>query len=566
MHRGEASHRQPSLPRAVQRRQVLRGAALMGAAAFVAACGGGKDDKQAKSDATATGTGAGTAAASGNETPKPGGVVRTVQITQAPHFSPYHPGADGSYIDVWRRVFGYYEVLWAFKSQNVPDRLALRIAEKVEQPDESTYIVKMRSHSFHNRAPANGREVTAEDVAACIQFLMKPPAAGGSFLQSGKDLKSVTVVDKLTLRFETFGPRAFFYEEGTGPALRRVIVPKEMLDEETLRRSVPVGSGPYEYKSHTQGSIEEVKRFDNYWRKPRPWIDERKMTFVPDDAATEAAFRANQTDGIGFTSIKQRDAIVKDLGPRIKTKSFPSTLSMNIFVNINRPPWNDVRVREAVHRAVDVDRIINVVYFDDGYRTWYFTRARYDRNPVSFEQVKQYVGYDPKKASDLLKAAGIDPNKEYEFMVPVEAQSWVDSARLIAEDLQKVGLKMRVNPVVRNIYLQRAGPKPGDFDMSMTLPLDYIYAKSKSGTFWDSTSLQDPEVDAIIEKIEQTVDVKARDKLSEDFQIMLAKKYSNFIPLVAGNAHYGWYAYLKGWNEEFDYFLNWQDDVWIDKT
>jgi hypothetical protein len=35
--------------------------------------------------------------------------------------------------------------------------------------------------------------------------------------------------------------------------------------------------------------------------------------------------------------------------------------------------------------------------------------------------------------------------------------------------------------------------------------------------------------------------------------------------MVAGNAHYGWYSYLKGWNNEFDFFLNWQDDMWIDK-
>jgi peptide/nickel transport system substrate-binding protein len=539
-----------------------RGALLAGvSAALVAACGG--DEKKGPAQGAANGAAtavSGTAAAA--ETPKPGGILRSVEITQPPHFSPYHPGADGSYINVWRRVRGYYEVLWHFKSVNVPERLALRTAEKVEQPDETTYIVKMRPTHFHNRAPANGREVTAEDVVACIQFLSKPPASGGSFIQSGKDLKSVTAVDKYTLRFETFGPRAFFYEEGGG---ERVIVPKEMLDEETLKRSVPVGSGPYEYKAHQQGSTEENKRFENYWKTGRPYIDERKMTFVLDSAAVEAAFRANQTDGIGFTDIRQRDAIVKDLGPRIQYKSFPSTLSMNIFVNINRAPWNDQRVREAIHRAIDVDRIINVVYFGDGYRTWYFTKARFTRNPVSFDQVKQYVGYDPKKAADLLKAAGIDPNKEYEFMVPVEAQTWVDSARLIAEDLQKVGLKMRINPVIRNIYLQRAGPKPGDFDMSMSLPLDYNYAKTKSGTFWDSTSLQDPEVDAIIEKIEQTVDPKARDKLSEEFQIMLARKHSNFIPLVAGNAHYGWYSYLKGWNNDFDFFLNWQDDVWIDK-
>jgi peptide/nickel transport system substrate-binding protein len=547
----------PALGRRVGRRQLMRGAVLLGAgAAFAAACGGG-ESKQTGATAPAGGT------AAAAETPRPGGVLREATITQAPHFSPFHPGADPSYVNSWRRVNGYYEVLWIFKAVNVQDRLVLRLAESVEQPDETTYIVKTRAANFHNRAPAMGRELVAEDVAAMVTFLTKPPASGGSFLQSGKDHKSVTAIDKSTLRFETFGPRAFFYEEGGGV---RVIPPREMLDEETLKRSIPVGSGPYEYKSHTVGSIEEVKRYEGYRLKPRPYIEEKKLTFVPDQASIEAAFRAGQIDWMSFTDIKQRDAVKRDLGARIQTETYPSTSGMALVVNINRKPWDDIRVREAIYRAIDVERIINVVYFGDATRTWYFSPASFTRNPLPWERVKQYVDYDPKKAADLLKASGMDLSKEYEFMVPVEAQTWVDAGRLMAEDLAKVGLKTRVNPVVRNIYLQRAGPKPGDFDITMSVLLDFNYARTKSGTFWDSTSLQDPEVDALVDKIYETIDVKARDKLSEEFQLMLARKYSNMMPFLTTNVHNGWYAYLKGFNTDFRKFDGWQDDRWLDKS
>ena len=554
----------------VSRRRLIGGAAVISAGtAFALACGGGdKKEDAARGAATVAPAGGATAAA---ETPKPGGQLREATITQTPHFSPFHPGADPSYINTWRRVNGYYEPLWAIKDVRSSDRVALRLAASIEQPDESTYVVKMHPSTFHNRPPANGREVTAEDVVAVVEFLKKPPASGGSFIQSGKDLKSVTAVDKLTLRYETFGPRAFFYENlGANGATVRGPVPKEMLDEQTLKQTPPVGSGPYEYKSHTQGSTEEAKRFENYRLKPRPYIAEKKITFMPDASAIEAAFRANQTDTTpeSFSDVKQKDAIARDLGNRIKTLSLPSTSGMALLVNINRPPWNDVHVREAIYRAIDVERIINVVYFGDAKRTWYFSEARTERAPIKWDDVKQYVGYDPKKAADLIKAAGIDPNKEYEFMVPPEAQTWVDGGRLAAEDLAKVGLKTRVSPVVRNIDLQRAGPKPGDFDITMSVFLDYQYAKTKSGTFWDSTSLQDAEVDALVEKIEQTVDPKARDKLSEDFQIMLARKYSNLMPLLSTNVHYGWYAYLKGFSPDFGRgtFLGWQDDRWLDKS
>lgn len=54
--------------------------------------------------------------------------------------------------------------------------------------------------------------MTASDFVADIEFLKHPPASGGSFIQSGKDLKSVTAVDDQTIRFDMYGPRAFFFE------------------------------------------------------------------------------------------------------------------------------------------------------------------------------------------------------------------------------------------------------------------------------------------------------------------------------------------------------------------
>lgn len=546
------------------RRTLVRGGAVAGVAAFLAACGGGRQESPSQRVFDKTPETTGAAAAEG--TPKPGGQFREADITQAPHFSPYHPGADPSHVNYWRRLNGYYESLWVIKQVNVPDRLVLELASSVEQVDPTTVVVKLHPSTFHNRPPVNGRNVTAEDVAATVQFISKPPANGGAFFQSGKDLKSATAVDATTIRFEMFGPRALFFEELRGnQAPAKVIIPKEMADEKALKEQPPIGSGPYEYKTHTQGSIEEVKRFEGYRVKGLPYIDEKKLTFVPDQAAIEAAFRAGQIDLTAFTDVKQKESVARDLGAKIVLHRRPSDTGMALIVNIHRVPWNDIRVREALYRAIDVDRVINTVYFGDAERTWYFSKARTERNPIGPEPVMQYISYDPKKASDLLKASGMDLTKEYEFMVPVEAQTWVDAARLMAEDFAKVGLKTRLNPVVRNLYLQRAGPKPGDFDISMSVLLDYQYAQTNSGTFWDSTSLEDPEVDALVAKIFETIDAKERDKLSAEFQVMLARKYSNFIPVLSTMEHYAWYTYLKGVDPDYHPRRGIQRTRWLDK-
>ncbi|MGH2588312.1 MAG: ABC transporter substrate-binding protein, partial [Dehalococcoidia bacterium] len=475
-----------------------------------------------------------------------------------PHFSPFHPGADPSYVNTFRRSWGYYDELWGLKAIKDSDKLDLRLAASLEQPDSVTTIVKMQPSTFQNRAPANGRDVTAEDVAAIVEFLRKPPASGGAYLQ-GPDFKGITAIDPLTVRYEGNKPYSFFLEVGSP-----VIVPKEMLDEQTLKQSIPVGSGPYQYKTHTQGSIEEIQRSSSWRLTEQPYIAERKLTFVPDEAAIEAAFRSGQIEGMEFNNIRQRDQVAKDLGNKATITDIPSASGMALVVNVNRPPWNDIRVREAIYRAIDVERVINTVYFGDAERTWYFSKGSYTRNPLGPEPVQDLIGYDPKKAADLIKAAGIDPNKEYEFMVPVEDQKWVDSGRLMAEDLEAVGLKTRINPVVRNIYLQRAGPKPGDFDITMSVLLSYQYARTNSGTFWDSTSLQDPEVDAMVEKIYETMDAEQRGQLSHDFERMLAQKYSNLVPVLSAINHYGWYSYLKGTSDEFLPY-RYQIGRWLDK-
>jgi len=546
----------------VSRRRALAGAASVGvgaAALSLVGCGGGGGGGES---AKSSGGGA-----ESEGTPKTGGTWKEVTITLPTHFSPFHPGADPSFINTWRRTTGYYDYLWGTRAVTDPARQRFpRLAASWEVIDATNVTVKLQPGvKYHNRAPINGRVVTAEDYVQTIEFLKKPPATGGSFIQSGKDLKSVTAVDATTLKFEMFGPRAFFFDQ-----MQRITVPKEMLDEQTLKTTPPIGTGPYMYKSHQQNSNEEVVRNPEYWVKGKPYLDGKFITFLGDSAAVEAAFRAGQVDdpGSAWDNIKQAQQIEKDLGSKIKNITYPSTSGMAMVLNIHRDPFKDIRVREAIYRGIDIDRIINVVFLGDGEKTWYYSNAVPARFPIGRKAVEQYVSYDPKKSVDLLKASGADLSKTYELMVPPEAQTWVDGGGLVAEDLQKIGFKLRVNPVVRNIYLQRAGIKPGDFDITMSVFLDYQYMKTESGTFWNCTSLEDPEVDALVEKIEAEIDDQKRAKLSNDVELMLARKYSNLVPMLSTNIHASYYSYMKGVDLEIDPggLGGWQLNRWKDSA
>lgn len=564
---GNSNYWETTLARRISRRRALIGAGSLGAGPVLAACGGGDDGAQGGASGKAEQEG----------TPKPGGTWRTATITLSPHFSPYHRGADPSAHQNWRRINGYYDKLWGLRNTTDPARLVYpNLASSIEQVDELTVIVKMQRAFYHDQpqsksnAKVQARQATAEDFAASFEF-MKAGQTGeilASAISTGKDLKSVTAIDQTTVRYDMYRPLAFFYESGSGGANAAYAIPREMLETDTIKQDIPIGTGPFMFKGYQQGSIEEAVRNPNYFLKDRPFLDGKKLTFVPDDAAQEAAFRANQIDSFGFSNIRQRDSVAADLGDRIKVvDTLGGGTGIAFMVNIHRKPFDDVRVREAMYRAVNVQRIIDVVFFGDAVRSWFFADTNYERFPLGYQAVEKYVSYDPKKAADLMRAAAVDPNKTYEIMLPAQSQTWVDSGRLAAEDWGKVGMKVKNDPQVLSIYLSRAGPKPGDFDITMGVFQDYRAARTVPGYFWENTGLEDAEMDAIIEQIYGAVDAQKRKELSQKFELMLAQKYSNFMPMLVPNAHTGLYSFIKGRDMEMSNtgLGGWQPNIWFDR-
>ncbi len=578
--------------RSISRRAALRGAGLgvagLAGAALIG-CGDDDDDEAAPAAATATAAGAATAAATATATeeakdqPKPGGNLRYADEAVAPHFSPFHPGVDPSYHNTFRRSTGYYDNLWGNRDTRDPARQQyLRLAESIEQVDDQTVIVKMQRANFHDNPASKkfnsivgARMLTAEDVAARFAFIAEPPASSNKFV---RDDLTVSAVDELTVKFDAARASAFFYD-GDGANTRPYEVPQEMLDETVLKEEVPIGTGPYMFKRYQVGSQEEMVRNPDYFVKDRPYIDQRTLTIVPDSAADEAAFRSNQLDRISFQNIRQAESVGRDLGDKIVEFVYPapSSSAMALLLNVRREPFTDIRFREAIHRSINRQRVIDVVYFGDSELTWVFEPGRSNRFPLGWDGVKDLVGYDPQRAKqlvDAVKADGIYDGRELHFMLPVEAQTWVDAGRLIGEDFEAVGIKVRLEPIVRNIYLQKAGPKPkdanesNDFDITMSVMLGYEHFKSKPGSFWQNANLEDEEIDAIIAQIETTVDAEQRAELSHRFERMMAEKYSVFVPIQAAFIHAAFYADVKGVDFEMSRSGTggWQLDIWFDQA
>ncbi|RIL03395.1 hypothetical protein DCC78_05040 [bacterium] len=554
--------------RRLSRRRLLHGVGVtaVGAAAVSLVGCGDDDDDANEPDLVATAA----PSAQATEQPRAGGVLRQADGADPTHFSPFHQPADAPLWNVWRRHSGYWDTLWSMRESDDPlNQVQLRLAESIEQPDELTYIVKMREAFFHNQplsasnSKVNGRMLTAEDVVARYAFIRKPPAVSNTLINSQL---TVTALEPLRLQFKTSVPAGLFYEaSNSGAMLRGQEVPREMLDEETLKNDVPIGTGLFMFKSIQLGSSEEAVRNPGYFLKDHPYLAGKQFTLVPDPAAREVAFRAGQLDYLEFVDVKQADAVTADMGSRIKHIAFPTSKGISCVMNLKRPPFNDVRVREAVYRGIDVDRLIRIVWFGDAVRTGYFSDAATARFPLGYKAVEQYVGYDKARAKQLLDASNYDGHT-LAFVIPNDTPSLADAARLIAEDLQAIGFKTELQPEARNIFLKRISPKPGDFDFTLAGLQDYELAQSKTGNFFKNGTLEDPEIDALLASIITTVDNEQRKVQSQRFELLMAQRYSPLVPLLRTIGHVGWSSRVKGLDFEASKagVGGWQPNMWLD--
>ncbi len=565
--------------RQLARRSFLKAGAVGGigvAAAGLVGCGGSKSSggiTASSSPASGVESAPGAAPIPSLGTPKTGGVMQLTDNVVPTHHSPYHSGNEASVIRPFWQT--YYDVLWTkLASGNTP--VIMQFADSVEQVDPTHVTVKLKKGVlFQNLAPANGREVTAEDVAQDIAFIQDPKNnanLNNTFIRGDLD-GPPTVIDPYTLSFKSKGPRAYFFDTDQ---VAVSIVPKEMLNETTLRQNTQVGSGPWQFKAESQGSTYEAARFPNYRVKGKQYTDGVRETIIPDKASQEAAFRSGQAYAYGFTDVRNRDSVIKDLGKQIYVYTTKGLGNVGLVLNVFKKEFQDVRVREAIWRAVDRQRLINVVGFGDGSLSGYFPYIYDFSLPAKEAEANQAV--DLTKAKQLLAAAAFPLDKTYEMPLPVEAQFYVDAGRLMAEDLGKAGIKTNLAPITRTLYIQKVGAEPGDFDISMwpfqgtNVRQQFRIFHTKEGSFQETMSLNDSEIDGLIEKSEQTLDHAQFVATALQIQRLMFQRFSNWVPTYSSSSHTGYWAFVRGVEFAEQYVPSasgghvYQLERWLDKA
>jgi peptide/nickel transport system substrate-binding protein len=535
----------------VNRRRVLQGglSLLAGSAAFALACGGGKEDTPSQPSGAAQGTAAPAAA---GQTPKRGGIVMEVAQTDGPpNVNPVTTWGEGQWLS---GAYVYDRLVNGRMGQDTAKEYIPYAAQSVEQPDPTTVIFKLRpGMTYHNRAPVNGRAVAAEDVVKSQLYVRDQPAAQDRSFQTAS-MQSVDAPDAQTVSFKLKAPNAYLFSatQLTYPQ-STAIIPQELLDR--LDTAWPVGSGPYELTEYNLGVRYRFKRFEGFRGAAEglPYVNEREVRLLVDPAALEAGFRGEQSfTWPNVTNAEIANTIKRDMGNRIVMDEYLTLSPFPLILNATRPPFNDVRVREAVYRFLNRQQFVDLLESGNGALPTGLLSVGQEEYQLAANQTEKYWKNDPRAARQLLEAAGWDFNREL-TMTTLNRPKNNQGGEIFAQQASQAGMKVALKaPVTLGDWHHTM--ETGEFDAAYAAMPGYDspqkvlrFQHSNSLSAYRYTGPKNTQIDAMIEKSEVTLDKNERIKLVKDIQLALLEVYTPFLISHNFKTFAARWAYLKDW-------------------
>ncbi|KIU48725.1 ABC transporter substrate-binding protein [Bradyrhizobium elkanii] len=365
----------------------------------------------------------------------------------------------------------------------------------------------------------NGEPFDAKDVKFSLDRVLnkdeRSPQRGWI-----NTVSSVDIVDNYTIRLTTTVPDPVL------PARLTLIniVSKnyfEKVGNEGLAAN-PIGTGPYKVGKWVRGDYLDLDANEKYWGDV-PQVKKARFRAIPDVAARIAALQAKNVDIITNLPPDYVAPIRKTAGLEVATVPSARVLFLGL-VNTVPGPLQDLRVRQAINHAVNVDEIVKSLLLGYGIRAGDVNGHLLRLLGVDFKS--KLYDYDPKKAKQLLTEAGF-PNG---FGIDMDTPNGRylmdrDISQIIAAQLGEVGIKVNLKVHEWGNYAQ----------MFTTHKVSPIYMLGWSLPSMDPDQWATPQFGAdepvsnFDDKEIQELVVAARQEMDADKRIKLYEKLNNVV-------------------------------------
>ncbi len=287
---------------------------------------------------------------------------------------------------------------------------------------------------FHNGEPFN-----AQSVKATMEYI-KDPANKTHFAPRWALIKDVQIVNDYTVRLITEKPWPSLIDRIAGTDF--LPMPPKALKEQGVQAlaAKPIGTGPFRFVQWARDEKLVVERNPDYWQRPAD-VSRVTFRFIPEFSARLAALLAGEVDIMKDVPPQAVEMVDKSGKGKVRS-TVSSRINYLALVNLKPGPLQDLKVRKAIHAAVNVDELIQQVLKG---------RATKMCGPlaplnVDYSPKPQCLKYDPVQAQALFKEAGIDPAK---LMLTLDTPSGrypldKDISLAIASQLGRLGIKVNV--------------------------------------------------------------------------------------------------------------------------
>jgi peptide/nickel transport system substrate-binding protein len=474
------------------------------------------------------------------------------------------------------------------------------LAESWKTPELGVWVLDIRKGVHFALNPdsaasklANGREMTAEDVAYSIEYIRDTPS---SWIQLSEPLliKSTTVERtgpwQITVRTPVNPANGYLWIMGGGG--NGYIWPKEVVQKYGTSNAWQdqVGTGPYILKDFVNDSQATYKRNPNYWEtdpvgpgkgNQLPYAEQVNYLVVPDLSTQLAAFRTGKVDRLAAVMLEDGQNMLKT-NPKTQfyqTISPPYQVAMRM--DKKDLPYKDIRVRKALMMATDMEGMKQGLYKGQAEILDSPARKLYSGVYTPLEQLpaetQELYKYNPDKAKQFLKDAGYPNGFKTRMLLPVTPSTAGDLAAVLKDMWAKVGVDVELQPrdlalynaafATRNFEELFFGTQPGGTGQLYTRygnsyfrgpnNFNLSYVNDPEGT--------DPTITSIIDQIQKAVMVnypKAEELTKQLNQYTLSQAF--LIPTPAAYTYTLWQPWIKNYYGEgaAQYWLQY---LWIDQ-
>lgn len=345
--------------------------------------------------------------------------------------------ANGSIYD------GLYDTIMRYRADG---SLEPHLAESLTEADDrlSWTVVLKPGITFHDGTPFD---------ATAVKTNLERQKASVYNSPSVSLVTTVDVVDDLTVRINLSQPWTALPNMLAGVVGNMASPTPLAADPNALLRS-PVGTGPYSFVEWVPGDRIVLARNENYWGPLAP-LDEIVFKLVSVEAARVASFEAGEVDAM----VSINDETAEAMGAAgNQVVSPPPTGYGFIFLNQTRPPFDDVRVRQALAIGYDRDAVTSA-YQGQGYAD--FSWSPFVKDTPWWSPPAEPISFDADGARALLEEYG--QPVEFTYLVLAGNQMTEDSSRATVEYWNELGVDAQIEIVPDlNTYVGRV--IGGDFD------------------------------------------------------------------------------------------------------